>query len=319
MMLSFYGNMDGMTLSGEENSRNVGCSSLAAQIARFTSGLNRFDTPVEGLSLHRWETPTEPTSYMLPPSICLIGQGRKRLFLGEEAYVYDAQSFLITSVNLPVVSQIIEASNDAPYLGLTMSLDLRVIGQLMLESHMHIQPSNDRLAVAVSELPAPLLDAFRRLLDLLDHPDDIPALAPLIQKEIYYRLLIGEQGQRLRRIISASSHGYQIARAIDWLKAHFDKPIRTEELADKAGLSTSAFHNHFRSVTAMSPLQFQKKMRLSEVRRLMLAEHLDSSTAAFRVGYESPSQFSREYSRMFGAPPMRDISKLRQASEMGAS
>ena len=294
-------------------------SGLADQIARYTSGVNKFDTTIEGLSLHRWETTTEPTSYVLPPSICLIGQGRKRLFLGKDAYVYDAHGFLITSVNLPVVSQIIEASSDAPYLGLTMSLDLRVIGQLMLENNMHTRPSNDRLAVAVSVLPTSLLNAFERLLELLDHPDDIPTLAPLIQKEIFYRLLIGEQGPRLRQIVSAGNHGYQIARVIDWLKENFDKPIRTEELASKAGLSTSAFHNHFRAVTAMSPLQFQKSMRLSEARRLMLAEHVDASAAAFRVGYESPSQFSREYSRMFGEPPLRDISKLRQVSELGAS
>ncbi len=306
--------MGGEAVDDKVKRGDGGCSCLADKIARFASGVNRVDTNIEGLSLHRWETPTEPTSYMLPPSICLIGQGRKRLFLGEETYLYDANSFLITSVNLPVVSQIVEASSEEPYLGLTMSLDLRVIGQLMLENDMQTCPSNDRLAVAVSELPDPMLDAFQRLLDLLDHPDDIPTLAPLIQKEIFYRLLTGEQGPRLRQIVSAGNHGYQIARAIDWLKENFDKPIRTEELAGKAGLSTSAFHNHFRSVTAMSPLQYQKKMRLSEARRLMLAERLDASSAAFRVGYESPSQFSREYSRMFGAPPFRDISNLRQLS-----
>lgn len=293
-----------------------GLSALATLIARFTSGLNRLDTPIEGLSLHRWETATEPTSYILPPSICLIGQGRKRLFLGEQAYLYDADHFLITSVNLPVVSQIVEASRDAPYLGLTMSLDLRVIGQLILEHDMQqSRASRDRVGVAVSKLPAPLFDAFQRLIGLLDQPDDIPAQAPLIQKEIFYRLLTGEQGPRLRQIVSAGNHSYRIARAIDWLKANFDKAIRVEELAGKAGLSVSAFHNHFRAVTAMSPLQFQKQMRLSEARRLMLAEQIDASSAAFRVGYESPSQFSREYSRMFGEPPMRDISRLRLISE----
>ena len=252
---------------------------------------------------------------MLAPSVCLIGQGRKRLFLGEEAYVYDAHRFLITSVDLPVVTQIIEASADRPYLGLTMELDLRVIAQLMLnDDRPTARASNDRLGVAVSVLSPPLLDAFGRLLDLLEHPGDIAALGPLVRQEICYRLLVGEQGPRLRQIASAGNHGFQIARAIDWLKDNFDKPLRIEDLASRVGLSTSAFHSHFRSTTAMSPLQFQKRMRLNEARRLMLTEQIDASRAAFKVGYESPSQFSREYSRQFGAPPMRDMKNLMQDS-----
>jgi transcriptional regulator GlxA family with amidase domain len=159
-----------------------------------------------------------------------------------------------------------------------------------------------------------LLDAFNRLLDLLEQPGDIAALGPLVRQEIFYRLLAGEQGPRLRQITSAGGHGFQIARAIDWLKDNFDKPLRIEELASKVGLSTSAFHSHFRSTTAMSPLQFQKRMRLNEARRLMLTEQTDASRAAFKVGYESPSQFSREYSRQFGAPPLRDIKSFMQDS-----
>jgi AraC-like DNA-binding protein len=285
--------------------------SLATRIARWTEGKNRLDTPIQGLNLHRWEMPTEPASYMLAPSICLIGQGRKRLFLGEDSYIYDAHRFLITSVDLPVVAQIIEASRERPYLGLTMELDLRMIARLMLDNDIpSSRPGKDRLGIAVSKVSMPLLDAFNRLLDLLEHPEDIPALAPLIQQEILYRLLMGEQGARLRQITSIGNHGYQIARAIDWLKENFSKPVKVEELAGKVGLSVSAFHNHFRSITAMSPLQFQKRMRLNEARRLMLANNLDASRAAFEVGYESPSQFSREYSRLFGAPPMRDIKNL---------
>ncbi len=286
---------------------------LAERIARWTAGKNSHETSIQGLNLHRWEMPTEPVSYMLPPSICLIGQGRKRLFLGEETYVYDTHRFLITSVELPVVTQVIEASPDRPYLGLTMELDLRMIAQLMVSSNIPgARPSKDSLGIAVSKLTTPLLDAFNRLIDLLDHPDDIPTLAPLIQQEIFYRLLVGEQGPRLRQITAVGNHGYQIARAIDWLKENFSQPIKVEDLARKAGLSLSAFHNHFRSTTAMSPLQYQKRMRLNEARRLMLTEHIDASKAAFEVGYESPSQFSREYSRMFGAPPMRDIKSLLQ-------
>ncbi len=294
---------------------DIGQLSLAERIARWTMGKEILETRIPGLNLHRWETPTEPVSYMLPPSICLIGQGRKRLFLGEESYVYDAHRFLITSVDLPVVTQVIEASHDKPYLGLTMELDIRTIAQLMVSSDIPAtRPPKGNLGIAVSILSTPLLDAFKRLVDLLDQPDDIRTLAPLVQQEIFYRLLVGEQGPRLRQITSAGNHGYQIARAIDWLKANFSKPIKVEELANKAGLSLSAFHNHFRSTTAMSPLQYQKRMRLNEARRLMLTEHIDASKAAFEVGYESPSQFSREYSRLFGAPPMRDINNLLQNS-----
>jgi AraC-like DNA-binding protein len=292
-----------------------GKASLANRIARWTAGKNRFDTPIRGLSLHRWETPTEPTSYMLAPSICLIGQGKKRLVLGDDVYDYDAHRFLITSVDLPVVAHITEASRDAPYLGLTMELDLRVLAQLMLEQEKPSgRPSKERLGIAVSEVSAALLDAFNRLLDLLESPDDIPPLAPLIRQEILYRLLKGEQGPRLRQIATVGNHGYHISRAIDWLKGNFDKPVKVEEMASKAGLSLSAFHNHFRAITAMSPLQYQKRMRLNEARRLMLTEHIDASRAAFQVGYESPSQFSREYSRQFGAPPARDIKNLIQES-----
>jgi len=290
-------------------------SSLADRIATWTAGRNILETAIPGLNLHRWETPTEPTSYMLPPSICLIGQGRKRLFLGEENFTYDTHRFLITSVDLPVVTQVIEASGDKPYLGLTLELDLRVIAQLMLGQNMpSARPSRERLGIAVSEISPPLLDAFKRLIDLLEKPEDIAALAPLVKQEIFYRLLTGEQGPLLRQIITVGNHGYQISRAIDWMKENFSKPVKMEELASKAGLSLSAFHNHFRSMTAMSPLQYQKRMRLNEARRMMLTEHIDASRAAFRVGYESPSQFSREYSRQFGAPPMRDIKNLIQDS-----
>jgi AraC-like DNA-binding protein len=222
--------------------------------------------------------------------------------------VYDAERFLVTSVDLPVVAQILEASDDKPYLGLTLELDLRMIAQLILGLELPSAGSRQSgLGVAVSKVTPPLLEAFQRLIDLLGQPQDIPALSPLIKQEIFYRLLVGEQGPRLRRIASTESQSYRIARAVDWIRDNFDQPFRVEVLASRAGLSTSAFHNHFRSLTAMSPLQFQKKMRLSEARRLMFAEHMDAATAAYEVGYESPSQFSREYSRLFGAPPMRDV------------
>jgi AraC-like DNA-binding protein len=276
---------DRTAAEAKESSLSGGQLSLTDRIARWTVGRNRLDTSIRGLSLHRWETPTEPESYMLAPSICLIGQGRKRLFLGEEPYVYNAHRFL------------------------------RVIAKLILSQVMtSVRPPKERLGIAVSEVSAHLLDAFNRLIDLLEHPEDIPALGSLTKQEIFYRLLTGEQGPRLRQITTVGNHAYQISRAIDWLKDNFNKPLRIEELANKVGLSTSAFHNHFRSTTAMSPLQFQKRMRLNEARRLMLTERLDASKAAFEVGYESPSQFSREYSRLFGMPPMRDIKSLIEVS-----
>jgi AraC-like DNA-binding protein len=166
--------------------------------------------------------------------------------------------------------------------------------------------------MAVGKVTLPLLAAFQRLIELLDEPGDIPILAPIIQREIIYRLLVGDQGTRLRQIASTGSRGHQMAQAIEWLKTNFARPLSIDDLAAQANMSSSTFHHHFRSMTALSPLQYQKHLRLQEARRLMLAEHLDAATAAFQVGYESPSQFSREYSRLFGAPPLRDIKSLRQ-------
>lgn len=288
---------------------------LAGRIARCTGRDHTLTTAIPSLTLHRWETSTEPTGYTLPPSICLIAQGSKRVMLGEDSYVYDANHFLITSVDLPVVAQIIEASKERPYLGLTLELDLRTIAQLMVDSsHPTPRTLQAGRAMAVSEVPLALLNAFQRLIDLLDEPEDIPILAPLVQREIFYRLLMGDQGPRLRQIVTAGSHSHQIATAIDWLKDNFNRPLRVDELATYCGMSKSSFHHHFRSLTAMSPLQFQKRLRLSEARQLMLTKRLDAATASFQVGYESPSQFSREYSRLFGTPPLRDIANLRQTA-----
>lgn len=288
---------------------------LDERIARWTGQRNQLDTDIAGLTLHRWQTPTEPTSYTLPPSVCLIGQGRKRVTLGERSFDYDTNSLLITSVDLPVVAQIVEASADAPYLGLTLALDQQAIAQLIMDRRLPAPAAHDgHLGIAVSRVAPPLLDAIGRLIGLLDEPDNIPALAPLIKAEIFYRLLTSEHGPRLRQIVSADGRGFRISQAIDWLRDNFDKAVRVEELAKTVGMGTSTLHNHFRSVTSMSPLQFQKRIRLNEARRLMLTERIDASSAAYRVGYESPSQFSREYSRLFGAPPLRDIRNLQHAS-----
>lgn len=292
---------------------DVAVMALRDSLARWTEGGEQHVTAVPGLSLFRRIEPTEPVSGMYEPSICLVVQGAKRVLLGDDAYVYDPRHYLITSVHLPTVVQVIEASPEKPYLGLRLLLDQREIAQLMADSNLPPpQQQQSRRGMATGEITLPLVTAFQRLLDLLADEQDIPILAPVIQREIIYRLLVGEQGARLRQIASAGSQSQRIARAIEWLKSNFDQPFRIDDLAAEARMSASTFHHHFRSMTALSPLQYQKQLRLQEARRLMLAEHLDAATAAFQVGYESPSQFSREYNRLFGAPPLRDISKLRQ-------
>lgn len=299
----------------ENNCPDGAMDRLSKIIAEWTEPGEMHTTAVPGLSLFRREEPTEPVSGMYEPSICLAVQGAKRVILGEDTYVYDARHYLITSVHLPTIVQIIEASPEKPYLGLRLTFDLRELSQLMVDCNLprpRLQKSSR--SMATGEVTHQLIDAFVRLIDLLADEKDIPILAPVIQREIIYRLLVGEQGERLRQIAAAGSQGQQIAQAIGWLKSNYFLPIRMEELAAQANMSTSTFHHHFRSMTALSPLQYQKQLRLQEARRLMLAERMDAANAAFQVGYESPSQFSREYNRLFGAPPLRDITKLRGLS-----
>ncbi|AOV91874.1 AraC family transcriptional regulator [Vibrio parahaemolyticus] len=288
---------------------------LAEQIQKWTGDATQFDTEIPGLKLSRWTTPTQPTSYSHNPSICLIAQGKKRVLLGEDSFTYDTNHFLISSVNLPITANIVEATEEAPYLGLIMELDLQEISQLIVDSELSFNSSKEaQKGIAVGKLSGSLQSAFVRLMALLDEPDNIKILAPVIKREIFYRLLLTEQGARLNQIVTTGSHSHQIAKAIDWLKNNFVKPLSVGDLAAYTGMSKSAFYTHFRSMTSMTPLQFQKKLRLSEARRLMLNENLDAMATTFKVGYESPSQFSREYSRLFGAPPSKDIKALKQAS-----
>lgn len=302
-----------VTTVGEDSNPKPMIASLRDKIARLTEDMDGYTTAIPGLSLFRREKPSEPTCGMYEPSICLVVQGTKRVMLGEDTYVYDAEHYLITSVHLPTIVQVMEASPDKPYLGLSLKFDLREVSQLMVDSSLP-QPRTQQSSrgMATGKVTQPLLNAFIRLIELLDDKEDIPILAQVIQREIIYRLLVGEQGARLRQIASAGSQSQQIARAIEWLKNNFTQPLSVDDLAEKASMSNSTFHHHFRSMTALSPLQYQKQLRLQEARRLMLAERMDAANAAFQVGYESPSQFSREYNRHFGAPPLRDISRLRQ-------
>ena len=286
---------------------------LGRSIARWTDKGDRSETAIPGLSLHQRTETTEPINILYEPRVCLIAQGAKRVLLGDDAFVYDEQHFLITTVDLPTFVQIIKASPDKPYLGLVFRLNLREMSQIMVDGHLPSPPpQQSKRGMSTAAVTVSMLNAFQRLVDLLDEPKDIPILVPIICREIYYRLLVGDQGMRLRQMLSRGSQSHQIARAIDWLKNNFSQPLRIDDLATQVNMSTSTFHHHFRALTAMSPLQYQKWLRLNEARRLMLTEFQDAATAAFQVGYESPSQFSREYNRLFGAPPLRDITGLRQ-------
>src|SRR5512147_2188983 len=299
----------------ENTEMETALEALGKSIARWTDKSDRVVTAIPGLILARRNVPSEPVSIMYEPRICVIAQGAKRVQLGDDAYVYDANRFLLTSVDLPTFVQIIKASPEKPYLGLVLDIDKREISQLMVDSNLPPpRPQQSSRGMATGGVTLPLLTAFQRLIDLLDEPKDIPILAPVIEREIFYRLLVSDQGARLRQMASAGSQSQQIARAIHWLKDNFTRPLRIDDLAAHVNMSTSTFHHHFRAVTAMSPLQYQKWLRLNEARRLLFSENQDATTAAFQVGYESPSQFSREYSRLFGAPPLRDITNLRQTA-----
>ncbi|MFW9081955.1 AraC family transcriptional regulator [Pseudomonas sp. P2757] len=271
-----------------------------------------FPMPIAGLGFFRREQPSAPVVCMVEPSIILVAQGEKQLWVGGEGYPYDTSRFLVTSLNLPANSEVLVASPALPCLGLTFKLDLRMLAELVAQSET--PPARERpvsKGVGIGTVTVDMLKSFERLLALLDEPEAIPVLAPLIQREIHYRLLQSDQAGRLRQIIAVDGQGYRIAKAIDWLKVNYTSAVRIEELAARVQMSSPTFHHHFRQLTAMSPLQYQKWLRLNEARRLMLVEHQDASTAAFKVGYESPSQFSREYSRLFGAAPKRDIEALR--------
>lgn len=301
--------------ASDDSSVAEASEALAKSIARWTEQVELYASAVPGLALFRRDQPTEPASGMYEPGVCLVAQGSKRVLLGDDIYVYDARHYLITSVHLPTIVQVTKASPEKPYLGLMLKFDLREVSQLMLDSNLpQPRPQQSSRGMATGETTPQLLNAFVRLIDLLHDERDIPILAPVIQREIVYRLLVGEQGERLRQMATAGSQSQQIAKAIGWLKSNYTQAVSMDKLAMEANMSTSTFHHHFKALTALSPLQYQKQLRLQEARRLMLVERVDAANAAFLVGYESPSQFSREYSRQFGAPPLRDIMSLRQTT-----
>jgi AraC-like DNA-binding protein len=275
-------------------------------------GKNGTIEPLAGLRLRRAAAPTELGHGVSTPAFCVIAQGSKEIWLGEHRYQYDPAHYLIATATLPVASRIIEASTQRPFLSLLLNLDPVLVGSVMVEAGYPAARGHAAVtAIDVSLLDAGLLDAVVRLVRLLDSPADARVLAPLIIREIVYRLLAGEQGGRLRHLAVLGGDANRIAQAIALLRSNFDKPLRIDDLAHELGMSVSGFHHHFKTVTAMSPLQFQKQLRLQEARRLMLGEGFDAASAGYHVGYDDASHFNREYKRLFGAPPMRDVERLR--------
>ncbi len=271
--------------------------------------------PLSGLHLYRHSVPLQPVHSVIEPSLCVVAQGRKEFLLGESRYLYDPFHYLLVTVDLPNVGQVLEASKERPFLSLRLELAPTLVGEVMLEAaHASLRDHAEVRAISASPVDRPLLDAMVRVARLLDAPDEAPVLLPLITREIIYRLLRGEQGVRLRHLAILEGYTTHIARAIERLRHEFDQPLHIEELARELGMSVSALHHHFKAVTALSPLQFQKRLRLQEARRLMLGEDFDAASAAYRVGYQDASHFNREYKSLFGLPPMRDVQRLREGA-----
>jgi len=285
---------------------------LARQIASFAGSRERVITEVPGLLLSRRTAPTAPASATYEPSLAVVAQGRKQADLGGTTFIFDPSRYLLTSLDLPVICNVIEASPQVPYLCFVLKLEMSVVRELLGRDELHTAaPPSHRPGMATGETTAELLDACCRLMDLLHNSQDIPFLSSLIQREIVYRILRGPEGARLRAIATLGDQSHRTAKAIAWVRTNYSKPLRLEDLAKIAGMGVSTLHHHFRALTAMSPLQYQKQLRLQAARERMLMDGLDAASAAFEVGYESATQFNREYSRLFGQPPMRDIRTLR--------
>jgi len=302
------------TTPSPDRTRNLR-KELARKIASFVGSAEKLITDIPGLLLTRRTAPTAPASATYEPSLAVVAQGRKRANLGGTTFIFGESRYLLTSLDLPVICNVIEASEDVPYLCFVLKLEMSVVRELLSREEIHApEAAPDNPAMATGETTAELLDACCRLVDLLNRPQDIPFLSGLIQREIIYRILRGPEGARLRAIATLGDQSHRTAKAIAWVRANYAKPLRVEDLAKIAGMGVSTLHHHFRALTAMSPLQYQKQLRLQAARERMLMDGLDAASAAFEVGYESASQFNREYSRFFGQPPMRDVRTLRSPS-----
>ncbi|MGW9018539.1 AraC family transcriptional regulator N-terminal domain-containing protein [Priestia megaterium] len=288
-------------------------SELAKIINRFTNQNGIHTTAIPSLVFARRSNVDTPIYGVHNPSLCIVAQGMKQILLAEEHFKYGPTDYLLTSVNLPVTAQVIEASSGVPYLSLKLEFTPSQI--LEVVSKTKVPKENAKRAMYVNQIDSSMLDAVTRLVRLLDNPKDIPILAPLFTKEILYRVLQGPYGNTLKEMVIEGSYIYRIKDVITHIMNNYNQPFRIEELAEMANMGVSSLHRHFKEVTAMSPIQFQKQIRLQEARHLLLSESTDAADVAFRVGYESPSQFSREYSRMFGFPPREDIKRLRDKDD----
>ncbi|WP_196603889.1 AraC family transcriptional regulator [Pectinatus haikarae] len=288
-------------------------SELARLIERYVVQDGAYETAVPSLFFFRQSSVNEPRHIFHQPSLCIIFQGGKEICLAAERFRYGPADYLISSVGLPVTGQVIEASPNVPYLSLKLEFTPNQIVEIINASEAKTRLKEDnKHAMYVCRIEAPLLDAVARLARLVDTPEDIPVLAPLFTKEIFYRVLQGAHGNILKQFAIEGSYAYQVRKIVKQITQNYDQTLRIEELAKIANMSVPTLHRHFKEITAMSPIQFQKQLRLQEARQLLLSETIDAADAAFRVGYESPSQFSREYSRMFGLPPKEEIKRLRE-------
>jgi AraC-like DNA-binding protein len=300
-----------MSIDTPPNPTDRQCRELAALIDRHTSGDGIHPTAISALEFGRSST-VASLCRVNEPMLAIVVQGKKEALLGDEIHSYGAGQYLTISVDLPLNGFVTEATPDRPYLGFRLTLDPRQLADIISQSVPDLKATSVR-GLSVNNADAPLLDCALRLTRLLDTPQDLLVLAPLVMREIHYRLLAGEQGEAVRQIATSGSNMQRIAQVLQYMKTDFARSLRIEDLAELAQMSPSSFHAHFKTVTAMSPLQYQKQLRLLEARQLMLTESVNAVNAADRVGYESPSQFSREYARMFGTAPIGDIQRLRMA------
>jgi AraC-like DNA-binding protein len=286
---------------------------LASLVERHTGTDGQHVTGVPGLTLLRMSALGQPVHALHLPALCLIVQGAKQVLLADELYAYDASHYLVVAQDLPVMGQVVQASELSPYLCVRLDFDPAELAQCVLDWSPAL-PARERSSrgLFVGTTHTALLDPVLRLVRLLDAPQDIAALAPLAMREIVYRLLGTVDGWRLAQLAQRGGQAQRVTQAIAWLRQHYAQPLSVEALARSVHMSASSLHHHFKAVTAMSPLQYQKRLRLYEARRLLLAGQDDAAGAAYRVGYQSPSQFSREYSRLFGAPPARDLREMRE-------
>ena len=287
-------------------------NTLAQVIGRIAQTDGDHITAIPALTLHRRKARTEPLHCIYGLGLGVVAQGSKQVTLGEEVVEYGPGKSMLTTIDLPVVAHVTQASRREPFLGLMLTMDIRSIIQIASEMELP-KPEKGRICqpITIEKLDTTLVETLIRLVKLLDEPALVPRLAPLIQQEIIIRLLTGPHNAQLRHLVATGSPSHQIARSVAWLKQNFTHPLRMEDLASNAYMSPSTFRQHFRAITGMSPLQYQKQLRLQQARQLMLNQNFDAARAGALVGYESASQFNREYSRLFGAPPQRDIKRMR--------